>query len=210
MNSRWLPLSPIGSVLTLMVMSVLAVGGCSRPFREAPNPVEIDAREYDRVYQAAVDVLRDYGFRVNRQDHRFGRVTSHPLDSATLAEPWRPHNTTGAQAWQSTLTHLQRTVTVFIDPIPGQVGGAAAEDTADVANEPDAFHLRVEVLLENQQWPTRRLIPSEGGRMFSSLSEVPPDWRERGIEERYWRSVGRDPWLEDRLIRDIVERSLTF
>lgn len=206
MAYRWLCLG----LIALALMS----GGCNRPFREAPNPVEIDVREYDRMFQASVDVLREYGFRVNRQDRRFGRVTTHPLNSPTIFEPWRAYNTTAEQMWQSTFTNMQRTVTVFIEPkSPDSKPDGAGETQRPTRNskpEIEAYSLRVEVLLENHQLPTRRMIPAQGGRMFSSLSEVPQRWQGRGIESSYWLPIGRDPYLEDRLIRDIVEQAMRY
>lgn len=188
-----------------LIVAALLAGGCSRPFfTEAPNPVEIDAREYARVYDAAIEVLRDYGFRVNREDARFGRITTYPLDSPTVVEPWRGDNTTAGQAWQSTLSHLRRTVRIFIDPRTQ----ADAPDDGSQAIRPEAYSLRVEVLLENRQLPTRRLIPAQGRGMFSRLDAVPPRWRERGIGSSDWQPLGRDPYLEDRLARAIIERSM--
>lgn len=213
-------------LILLLLAGVLGVGcqATLRPYAAAPNPVAIDAREYDRVYAAAIDVLRDYGFRVDRQDHRFGVVTSHPLSSPTVGEPWYPQNTTLAQAMESTLNHVRRVVTVTLEPVSPEDEAAMAElagaldgdapETAPadaappVPSDPQTYLLRVEVVTENEQVPVRRLTMATQSDRYSNLDSVPVEWQERGITARYWLPTGRDPHLEQRLIRAIVERSL--
>ena len=201
----------------------LGLAGCHRSYKPAPNPVEIDPAEYDRIFRASVEVLRDYGFRVDRQDYRFGRVTSAPLASPTVFEPWINHNTTATQTAQSTLDFLRRTVTVSMEPSAEESSESRVQspelDRAAASPNPELeaqnseplsppYHLRVEVLLENQQVPIRRLNGSVSGSRFSSLTEVPTEWADRNIAPAYWQPIGRDAHLEDRLARDIMERSL--
>lgn len=207
--------------LAFLAMASLILGGCHRHYAPAPNPVEIDPAEYDRVFEASVEVLRDHGFRVDRRDYRFGKVTTEPNASPTAFEPWVPHNTTFTQTAQSTTDHLRRTVIVSLEPTPpedraamqdlGQSLDAApslpAEDAAaEVAGAP--YRLRVEVLLENQQVPVRRLNGSVTGSRFSELSAVPAEWSDRNIGPVYWQPIGRDAHLEQRLARQIIERAM--
>lgn len=182
----------LASTLAAVLLAV-APAGCQRAVVDTPNPQPIAADAYDRMYDASITVLRDHGFRVDRRDYRFGRITTHPLDSPTAVEPWRPQNTTASQAWQSTLDHLRRTASVFLEP---------PDDDA-----PDGHYLlRVEVLLERHAQPTRRLTGTGRRNVFSSLDSAPEEWRRRGIERRYWEPVGRDPHLEARLMRAINTR----
>lgn len=185
----------------LLVM--LTTGGCHRPFTPAPSSLAIDAAEYDRMFLAGAQVLRDHGFRVDRQDYRFGQVTTRPADSPIALELWRPANTTPGQAWQSTLDHLRRTVTVFYEPIEygDDVDEAMRGELGDYA-------LRIEVLMERRVQPTRRLTGRSGGNVFSTLDDVPDEWRRRGIAASYWEPVGRDAYLENRLMRDIVAEAM--
>lgn len=185
----------------LLVM--LTTGGCHRPFTPAPSSLAIDAAEYDRMFLAGAQVLRDHGFRVDRQDRRFGLLSTHPLDAPTAVEPWRTSNTTAGQAWQATLDHMRRTVNVMLEPI---------EHDDDVDDESRAtlgdYTLRVEVLLERRTNPTRRLTGTSQRNAFSRLSDVPAEWSRRGIAGSYWEPVGRDAYLEQRLIRAIVDRAM--
>src|SRR5690349_11455274 len=116
------------------MLAVFAAGGCAHAVRYRPNPAEVDAREYDLMFAAAQDVLRDYGFEVDRRDYRFGTVTSRPLIAPTVLEPWRVTNTTAAQALAATTNHQRRLVSVTLERSEEQPSGASA--TSPVATEP--------------------------------------------------------------------------
>ena len=227
-------------MLGWMVATGWALIGCTRP-PVAANPYPIQLRDYDRTYTAAIAVLRDNGFRIDRQDYRFGRLTTIPLGSPTIAEPWHRHNSTTAQAWHSTLSDLQRRVTVFLEPVhrderPEAVPHEPAEEglgrsaTQELgANElpsavwptrlpppqgyepPDsaahAYRLRIEVVLESRQLPTRLMIGSAASSVFRRLEDTPSEWKRRGITQGYWLPIGRDPKLEGRLVHKIIERA---
>jgi len=217
--------------LALMGMIASAVG-CQSP-TEAPNPLTIDAQEYDRVYAATIDVLQNAGFTVDQRDYRFGLVGTAPRHSPTMLEPWHSDNTTSDQSSRSTLGHLRRTVQVHLEPLPETstehdappatapqnqpvtaeaTRNRAAQDSS--ATQPatntrtDAYALRVEVQMQRRQVPVRRMTGSVQTGVFSELAAVPAEWRRRGIDAAYWQPVGRDPYLEQRLVRRIIHRSM--
>lgn len=163
---------------------------------EADNPSAMPAEAYEQTFKAAVDVLRDYGFTIDRLDYRFGEITTKPLGSPNLFEVWKPHNTTGRQAVESTLASEQRRVrVVFVRPEAegGQLDGAE-------------YMFGVEVVLERMQVPTRRMAGSAKRNIFSNLSAPPRELIDKGVRGNYWEEVGRDPLLEARLIRQITDR----
>ncbi|MFA9480245.1 hypothetical protein ACERK3_18385 [Phycisphaerales bacterium AB-hyl4] len=195
----------IATALLLMVAAV----GCQRAFVDTPNPSPIASEAYDRTFDASIAVLRDHGFDVDRQDYRFGRVTTMPKDSPTAFEPWHGDNTTAAQAWQSTLDHQRRTVSLFFEPTdePGDAEANAEADHVIVMAEGD-YLLRVEVLLERRVQPTRRMTGRTRGNVFRTLDDVPAEWARRGIDRSYWEPVGRDAYMEGRLLAEIVARGV--
>ena len=190
--------------LILLILGFAAVQlGCQHSVPPVPNPLAIQPTEYDPTYHAARNVLRDAGFRLDRSDHRFGVVTTHPKDSPTAVEPFHTDNTTAYQAWQSTVSHLRRTVRVSLETPPD-----SADPHADPkADPPDSYLLRVEVLIERRQMPTRRLTGSIGRNMFVTLDEVPTELAQRGIAAGYWQPIGRDALLERRLLARITQRA---
>lgn len=182
------------AVLTAMF---LAGVGCQRAYTVHDNPLAIDAEEYDRVYDAALTVLKDKGFALDRQDHRFGQITTHALGSPTFVELWRTTNTTMHQMAQSTLNDEQRFANVFLERLHGAVGR-------------DRYQLRVEVLVQRRQSPTRQMTGSTASRLLlHQLDDVPYELQQRGVNRSlYWQPIGRDPYLEQRLLADIINTSL--
>jgi len=192
--------------------------GCGHPYRETANPFPVLAGEYDRLYEASRQVLKDRGYTLARQSYRFGNVMTEPKTSPTFAEPWHGDNSNLYLAGQSTLRHLRRQITVTIQP--SETDTPAVNEETDEGQPPKEgptvvpvkpggqhYELRVEVTLEARQRPTRRLIGAAGRSGFSHLSEVPTEWARRGIPGSYWQPVGRDRELEARLVQDIVRRA---
>jgi len=99
--------------------------GCSSRVVSMNNPIAITAEEYDRVFEAAVDVLRLNEFVVNRQDRRFGIITTEPYVAGSLLEPWRTDNTTAYQWSDATLNYQRRIVNVHLEPaVPAALAAA--------------------------------------------------------------------------------------
>ncbi len=183
---------------------MLAVGltagmvGCARHVKVVDQPVAIDAAHYRACFDAAIDVLRDNGFVVDRRDYRYGVITTRPLGSPTVLEPWHAQNTTAEQAWESTFNDIRRRVAVRL------VKHASAPDTNDTLVS--SYNLEVEVVLEHKQVPTRRLTGSAKRNVFSSLSAPPRELADKGVTGTYWEPIGRDQELESRLLTQILDR----
>jgi len=192
----------------MLLIAYAFVGvGCQTPSTAADNPFEIDAREYDRIYEAAQLALADAGFRLDQRDYRFGRVTTMPLGSPTVFEPWHRSVTTGKQRLNATFSDERRTASVLLQPLYGESENQDI-DLAD-ASAPAAYNLYVEVLVERKQVPVHHLTGStQGDHILVPLDESPRDYTRREIDSEYWLAVGRDPYLEQRLLADIVRRSV--
>jgi len=206
--------------------------GCQSRVVSANNPVAITAEEYDRMFEATVDVLRLNQFIVNRQDRRFGVVTTKPRVAASSLEPWWTDNTTAYQHVDATLNYQRRTVTVRLEPADPQAlaeaelarvdvrSGEESADTELIAGEEvdtdqpttaagGDYQLRVEVLLEQRQLPEQQLHTAATGSIayFGRSPDVRATINEEGVVSSFWRPVGRDVYLEQRLVRDILNRS---
>lgn len=193
--------------------------GCARPLATAPNPFEIDEREYSRIFEASVAELRDRGFDINRDDFRFGVITTRPQRVASVLEPWRDNHTTFRQDLAGTVNAHRRLVSVWIEPLepapgPAPADAAPAPEPVTIAGQVTgppsrAYHLRVEVVVERHQRPDAYLNGSTNGHsMVSRLQANPAEYSDRGIPRDYWLAVGRDPYLEQQLVTAIVRRSL--
>jgi len=190
--------------LIAAVLLVVFTGGCAAKYTAAPNPIEVDTSEYDRMYQSAIDVLGDRGFIVDRKDYRFGVITSRPKMAPTIFEPWGKGNATGYQALESTVNKQRRVVTVSIRP----PSTPESDDISAIGNAL-SYLLSVEVMIEQEQSPRRYMTGSTAGyAVVSALSDTPTELKERGIHGAYWQAVGRDPYMEQDMIAAIVRGSL--
>ena len=129
-------------------------------------------------------------------------MSSIPKGSPTLIEAWKPDNTYPDQALRSTLGDLRRTVAVSFTP-----NADPAEASSTAATSPTAYDLRVDVLVERLQVPQRRMNGNTRGQVFADLAEVPGELQARGITGQYWQPIGRDLHLEQRLLKEILERT---
>ncbi|QNN21098.1 hypothetical protein HED60_02040 [Planctomycetales bacterium ZRK34] len=180
----------------LGLIVIVFAAGCSQAVPDVSNPIPIATGEYDRVFDAAILVLRDEHFVVARKDRRFGVVTTEPRVAASAFEPWNTDNTTTAQTTESTLNLDRRTVRVMINP---------------VANAGGEYELAVEVTLDRRQHPTRLLNTAAMGAVGVGHRETNvyrPLLTESGLEESYWTPVGRDELLAKRLLAKILRRSV--
>jgi len=188
---------PGATVWVLAVLITVLPGCATPPPATADNPLEIDTREYGRVMDAAVAVLRDAGFEIDEHDYRFGRVTTRPLASPLLLEFWK-QTTPGPDARvQSTVNDDRRSVTVTLAPIAEGAGG----------QPPAAYDLSVQVLIERRQHAGKHLTGSTK-TLWAAPAVQPVEWRRRGIEARYWQPIGRDAAFEKHLLAEIIRRSL--
>jgi hypothetical protein len=192
------------------LLAAAVLGGCGPEAVDIDNPITVATDEYDRVFEASVEVLRDHRFVVNRQDRRFGLVSTHPRIASSVFEPWYDDNTTFDQAGANTINHQRRTAFVRIEPAGTP---RLQDDPVELLAFPtwsDEYQLRVEVLVERRQLPDRQLTTAAvTGTLYPRYagSRERGVVTERGYEDSHWRPVGRDELLERRLVFDILSRA---
>lgn len=199
-----------------LVCSALLVGCNSTPTAQAPtDPATAGERatgqaesftfhgdQYPLVYEAAVDVLHDHGFRVARNDYRFGVITTHPKEAPTAVEFWIDDPTTPAQHRADTLNAHQRSVKLQIQHAPFDLDKAVNSGKHD--SSPTTYQLSVEVEVDRLQRPARYLTHSATTRISADYAAVPTHLRDRGIDGDYAQPLTRDPQLEARLMNAIA------
>lgn len=188
-----------------LTMVIAALTGCTTQTKTAPNPLVIDSGEYTRIYTAAVQVLRDHGFRIDHHSHRLGKITTHYQPAPTVFELWLAQTTTSQQAWTNSLNEQRRMVVILLEP-SGTTGNDQPTPALKVSSD---YQMRVHVMIERKQLPSRFLTGSTAGHsVFGSLSSTPTELRERGIKGAYWQPLGRNTHFEQFLIAEIVRQSL--
>ena len=173
----------------LSALLLFTLLGCSTVPAEQPQTARLtfSADRYPVVFEAAVETLRGYGYRIARRDYRFGTITTYPKEAATAAEFWIDDATTRSQRKADTLNSQQRKVTVKVEQTEEQPG----------------YSLAVEVLVERLQRPERYLTHSASPRISTTYTDVPMHLKDQGIDGPYAQTLSRDPLLERRLIEAI-------
>ena len=172
--------------------------GCASTPQPPPPPAaehHFNADAYDAHFEAAGWTLRDLGFRLARNDRRFGVITTYPKESPTSFEPWLADNTTRQAARRSTYNRLRRRVTATIQPAEGEHPGRPP------------YRLTVRVELERQQEPSRYLTHSARSRVTAHFRDVPAHYAGDGIPGLYWEPAGEDPALARQLLDAITTKT---
>lgn len=200
------------SCVALLLIGLSPLAGCARAV-QADNPATIGAQDYEAAFAASVEVLRDHGFRIARNDYRFGVISTYPKESPTLAEPWVGDNTSDDQALRGTLNAERRVVTVTFEPTLDYAAYLNSEaflrDFENAEQNPDgtrsvdandnAYLLTIEVQVQRRREPSRYLTHSANGYISAQYAAVPTHLRQRGIEGDSWETIKRDELFEQRL-----------
>lgn len=170
--------------------------GCAGP---SPQPrLSLGEGQTPEALAAVRHVLRDRGYRIAKDQPRFGTITTEPLPSPIALEFWQDENLTAGALGESTITNLRRKIRIQLDPVTPASNSADPEPVGQ-------YELGVVVLLERRQNPMARMNGSSRS-VFSSLRDVPAELKSRGINGSYWQPYRRDTALEDRLLREITKQ----
>jgi hypothetical protein len=151
---------------------------------------------FPTLYKTCENVARDFGFQIDRIDYRTGILTTVPLDSAQAWEPWRPDVRTLADARQSTMTTVRRTIRFeFVHDLDG------------------TFECSPKVLVERQTVQERRITSValyRGAFSNEAPRDAPSGTKETDegfiIPHKFWYAIGRDNVLEAKLAHVVSSR----
>jgi hypothetical protein len=186
------------STLTIWLVGVAVLGvvlaaGCQAPSQPSGPTVERVSlpapADRDQLWEAAGQTLRDYAFRLDRQDKVNGVVTTLPETTAQGFEFWRPQPRPAYYWWEANLHTIQRQATVQLLP-----GENADETRLDVKIE------RLRYRLEERQ------VDNAAGtmRIFSADAPTVSGKRAKPSKTGYWVPLGRDELLEQKLLAAIL------
>jgi hypothetical protein len=173
-------------LLLAIFISTSAIGCMSVPARQYPNPMFIPANDLESVWERTVDVLHAYQLPIERENRLDGIIeTDYKVGSGVL-EPWHRDSVTVADRFESSFQSIRRRATISINGVQG------------------GYLVGVEVLKELED-PEELIINSAGHATFPEATPL-----ERDLDivvgpatETGWILKGRDPNLEQRLLRSL-------
>ncbi|OYW19360.1 MAG: hypothetical protein B7Z55_09015 [Planctomycetales bacterium 12-60-4] len=147
----------------------------------------VRANDAEIVWERTVDVVHAYLFEIERENRLDGIIETKYKTGASLLEPWHPDSVGYESRLESTLQSIRRKAFISVTPVDGGflVGVEALKELEDVpraANSPGAA-----TFLDNN--PLQRDLNVVVGQA------TPSGWIPRG----------RDPQLEQSLLRSITE-----
>ena len=156
---------------------------------DQPAVATVENFKFQPLWNACEAVARSYLFPLDRQDYRLGLITTKPVISKQILEPWRKDAGTLDQVWQDSLTTMRRTIRFDIE-----------------RGEDGTYAMTPRVLVERETILERRITsatqyrsvfsgPAVGTRAVADADlDVPPI---------YWTPVGRDLQMERHLATDV-------
>lgn len=183
--------------LSIILLVSVATTGCLGPRRadyqtSQPISVEDSSQRADALWTAALDTLRAQGLRLDRVDRRAGVITTLPESSQHFFEFWRHDVDTAPDFWEATVNPLRRRVDVNI--VRGENGRwtkLAVIVSKQRFSSPDRQFNRTG---EAYQYFGNRLPSTTGLARVTS-------------EHDEWLDLGRDPAMEEYLLRAILRRA---
>jgi len=147
-----------------------------------PAIVSVNCSSYDALWSNAAWVAHLDGFVIDREEYRNGVLTTKPLVSAQVFEPWKRDVGDYRGVMQSTLATMRRTIHFDLRRLPDGSFAAAPK-----------------VLIEHHALAERRITSvTEYLDVFATQRPLDEEYTEEGVllVPDYWYATGRDYALE--------------
>jgi hypothetical protein len=159
--------------------------GQSNFWLSKPAIVSVNCSSYDALWSNAAWMVHMDGFVIDREEYRNGVLTTKPLVSAQVFEPWKRDVGDQRGLLQSTLATMRRTIHFDLHRLPDGSFAAAPK-----------------VLIEHHALAERRITSvTEYLDVFATQRPLDEEYTEEGVllVPDYWYAVGRDYALEREL-----------
>lgn len=165
-------------------------------YLDMPAAAQVQAGDFDTLWTACEKVARSYGYQLDREDYRTGLLTTVPMVSKNIQEPWRKDAGTVYYQIQDSLQTIRRTLRFEIKK-----------------DESGAFAAVPKVLMERQSVLEHRITSVTQYRgAFSGprVSSIYTTDAVNPVPARYWTPIGRDQPMEKQVataVRDQIQRA---
>jgi hypothetical protein len=151
---------------------------------EQPAVAQVRGGDFNRLWEAAKETVRDYQLALDREDYRAGVITSVPEISKQVFELWRSDAGTTNEAVANTLGAIRRTIRFEVS-----------------RGDDGTFTLVPKVLVERQSIFERRVTdvsqyrfafagPARAQPARTAVTLDPETYQD--VPVKYWYPIGRD------------------
>lgn len=190
--------------------SVLALAACLTPLTllgclaTTVSPTfDISQGDYARAFDASIDTLRAYRFKVDRVDAAAGVITSFPKPTSGLATPWDIEQSTPTQEVEDFLAHNSRLIRITFEP-KSRGGNLAVSETASTEFNAGPMIGRVDAVVQRRYVRGWQVSPAA---ILQSDFTTDTVAAARGEPQQYDAPLTRDERLAARLAASIRARS---
>jgi hypothetical protein len=172
--------SVVGCVSGSDPMSSPVSGSLTSNATASAEPVVVKSQNFDSLWNASIQSLRDLHFEIDRQDRRSGIITTKPMTGSQFFEPWRTELRSVDAVTESSLATIRRTVTIRISRV-SDVYQAVPEVSVDrLSRRERRITSAAEFTNAFKRNPARGTLESDRGEYIPS---------------EYFYSIGTDPLL---------------
>jgi len=154
-----------------------------------PPVAQIEARDFDTLWAACETVAREYHFDLDREDYREGLLTTVPMISKQLQEPWRRDAGTDYEAMKDSLQTIRRTLRFEIQ-----------RDESGTYRAVPKVLMEVQSVLEHRLTSVTQYRAAFTGPRISSLYTTDVV---NVVPGRYWTPIGRDFPMERQVAANV-------
>jgi hypothetical protein len=207
--------------VAICCIALLAASGCVKYTQPVVDltPETPEARNFQAVWSAAQETLRDYRFQIQRTDRRAGLIVTEPMVSMYPTEFWRKDIRSSEKLFESSLHRMYRAAVVQI--APGDQPGTYRPRTRVLVGRSERQHAQVTEASQVAQvyagggpridyGQSRLETSADASLVDDNQPETPEAWipvSRRGLNMPNVAEVGRDVALEARLDHDIRRRA---
>ncbi|MCP4594419.1 MAG: hypothetical protein GY842_27120 [bacterium] len=181
----------------VLTITIWALGGCHAPDRSVElSDQHFEVRgpeEYDALFDACLDSLRDRDFRIDRADRCGGVITTFPNTGQHFFEFWRRDVETNSDALEATMLTIRRRVKIQLQGDP----------------QSTQRQLAVGVYREKYATPDRQYNSSASALRVFSRTLPSTSGKRLDASDDSWVPHGRDAVLEKCLTEEIAARVAT-
>jgi hypothetical protein len=162
---------------------------------DQPAVASVTSLQFQPLWNTCERVARSYLFELDRQDYRLGLLTTKPMISKQILEPWRKDAGTLRAVMDDSLSTIRRTLRLQID-----------------RRDDGTFEMTPRVLIERETILERRLTsaaqyrtafsgPAVGSRTNADI--------DANVPIIYWTPIGRDFEMERHVAAEVQDRLRT-
>lgn len=156
-----------------------------------PAEATVFSDNYDKLWNTCEELARNELFELDREDYRDGLLTTKPLVSKQIFEPWRPDTGDTYEVVQNSLQTIRRTIEFDFEKLPG------------------GYTVTPKVVVERlaSRNPHITSTAEYGGVVTGAeAGAMPAVGAQNETTPPYWYAINRDRPMEAQLAKTIEQR----